>query len=109
MIAATRSRPECKASDKTPKLPVRSTRNVLRETRRSADTTLKRAARFFSFTSSTMLAAITVRLDYRTRAGFAGVPGSCAGGDADPCTQFATCLDTNSGVTFLLPVGVQPC
>src|SRR5882724_3275727 len=50
MIAASRSRPECNASERTPKLPVRTTRNVLRETSRKAEPTLSSAARFFSRT-----------------------------------------------------------
>src|SRR5580765_165936 len=66
MMAATRSRPECSASDNTPKLPVRMTRKVLSETKTRAETTLSSAARFFSFTSSTTRVGITIRLDYRS-------------------------------------------
>src|ERR1700733_6583936 len=36
MTAATRSRLECSASDKTPKLPVTAVKNILRETSTSA-------------------------------------------------------------------------
>src|ERR1700732_4817043 len=71
MMAATRSSPECSASDSTPKLPVRSTRKVLSETSASAEPTLSSAARFFSFTSSTTRAVITTRLDYRSPRPFA--------------------------------------
>src|SRR5882757_1675796 len=65
MMAATKSSPECRASDKTPKLPVRMTRKALRETNNRAETTLSSAARFFSFTSSTRRSIITHR-DYRS-------------------------------------------
>src|SRR5712664_4238698 len=51
MIAASKSSPECNASDRTPKLPVRTTKNVLRETSSRAEPTLKSAARFFSLPS----------------------------------------------------------
>ena len=51
MIAASRSRPECKASDNTPKLPVRRTRNDFSDSNTTADATLSNAARFFSRTS----------------------------------------------------------
>src|SRR5260370_22895257 len=64
MIAASKSRPECNASDRTPKLPVRTTKNVLRETNRRAEPTLNSAASFFSRPSSTWLIAIIARLDY---------------------------------------------
>ena len=53
MIAASKSRPECNASERTPKLPVRTTKNVFSETSSSAEPTLKSAARFFSRPSST--------------------------------------------------------
>src|ERR1700732_4186330 len=66
IIAATKSKPECSASDSTPKLPVRITRNVLSETSTSAEATLSNAARFFSKTSSTTEPVITMRLDYRS-------------------------------------------
>src|SRR5580704_1913563 len=39
---------ECSASDKTPKLPVRTTRNIFSETSRTAEPTEASAARFFS-------------------------------------------------------------
>src|SRR5713101_9021376 len=64
MMAASRSRPECNASERTPKLPVRTTKNVLRETSSSAEPTLKSAAPFFSRPSSTWLIATIARLDY---------------------------------------------
>src|SRR5260370_29508516 len=64
MMAASRSRPECKASERTPKLPVRTTKNVLRETNSRAEPTLKSAARFYSRPSSTWLIAPIARLDY---------------------------------------------
>src|SRR5215467_5298397 len=48
MMAAIRSRPECKASERTPRLPVLTTRKVFNETRSVAEPTLKSAARFFS-------------------------------------------------------------
>ncbi len=71
IIAATKSRPECSASDSTPKLPVRSTKKVLRESSTTAEATLSSAARFFSFASSTMGTVLTVRLDYRSPLPFA--------------------------------------
>src|ERR1700694_2157395 len=64
MIAASKSRPECSASERTPKLPVRTTKNVLRETNSRAEPTLNSAARFFSRPSSTWLIATIARLDY---------------------------------------------
>src|SRR5437879_10656073 len=64
MIAASKSRLECSASESTPKLPVRTTKNVLRETNSSAEPTLKSAARFFSRPSSIWLIAAIARLDY---------------------------------------------
>src|SRR2546429_684690 len=64
MIAASKSRPECNASERTPKLPVRTTKNVLRETNSRAEPTLRSAARFFSRPSSAWLIASMVRLDY---------------------------------------------
>src|SRR5216683_4212026 len=64
MIAASRSRPECNASERTPKLPVRTTKNVLRETNRRAEPTLRSAARFFSRPSSTWLIVVIACLDY---------------------------------------------
>src|ERR1700723_3364725 len=48
ITAATRSRMECSASDKTPKLPVRTTRNIFSETSSTAEPTEASAARFFS-------------------------------------------------------------
>jgi hypothetical protein len=48
MIAATRSNPECSASLKTPKLPVRITKKDFNDTSSSAEPTLSSAARFFS-------------------------------------------------------------
>ncbi len=63
MIAAIRSSPECSASDNTPRLPVRSTKNAFSDTSTSAEPTLSSAARFFSFTSPTIGLVITVRLD----------------------------------------------
>src|SRR5580692_2296725 len=48
ITAATRSRMECSASDKTPKLPVRTTRNIFSETSSIAEPTEASAARFFS-------------------------------------------------------------
>src|ERR1700683_3627302 len=39
---------ECSASDKTPKLPVRTTRNIFSETSSTAEPTEASAARFFS-------------------------------------------------------------
>ncbi len=64
MIAASRSRPECNASERTPKLPVRTTKNVLSETKSRAEPTLNSAARFFSRPSSMGYVAIIARLDY---------------------------------------------
>src|SRR6266478_6830419 len=64
MIAASRSRPECKASERTPKLPVRTTKNVLSETSSKAEPTLNSAARFFSRPSSIGWVATIARLDY---------------------------------------------
>ena len=64
MIAASRSRPECNASERTPKLPVRTTKNVLKQTNSRAEPTLRSAARFFSRPSSTWLIAFIARLDY---------------------------------------------
>jgi len=64
MIAASRSRPECNASERTPKLPVLTTKNVLRETSRRAEPTLRRAARFFSRPSSIGYVGTMARLDY---------------------------------------------
>jgi len=49
--AATRSSEECSASERTPRLPVLRTRNVLRE-QHHAEPTLKSAARRFSRLSS---------------------------------------------------------
>ena len=43
--------PECSASDKIPKLPVRKTRNAFSETSTIAEPTLSSAACFFSRTS----------------------------------------------------------
>jgi hypothetical protein len=60
MIAATKSSPECSASDNTPKLPVRSTKNAFSDTNTSAEPTLSNAARFFSRTSPTSWVAITL-------------------------------------------------
>src|SRR5580704_14194058 len=64
MMAASRSRPECSASERTPKLPVRITRKALSETSKTAEPTLSNAALRFSRASS-LRAAITVRLDYQ--------------------------------------------
>src|SRR5260370_36888600 len=64
MIAASRSRPECNASERTPKLPVRITRKAFKDTSNTAEPTLNSAARRFSRTSSFCRAAITVTLDY---------------------------------------------
>src|SRR5215470_4492401 len=64
IMAAIKSKPECKASESTPKLPVRTTRKVLRDTRRTADPTLKRAAFFFFRPSSIWANASIARLDY---------------------------------------------
>src|SRR5713101_831399 len=66
MIAASKSRPECNASERTPKLPVRTTKNVLSETNSNAEPTLRSAARFFSRPSSTWLITSIARLDYLT-------------------------------------------
>src|ERR1700722_8464461 len=63
MIAATRSNEECRASDKTPKLPVRRTRKVFRETSSTAEPTLSSAARFFSVAISKWAGA-GIGLDY---------------------------------------------
>src|SRR5262249_55550799 len=52
MIAAMRSSPECNASDRTPKLPVRITKKAFSPTSSVADPTLSSAARFFSRVSS---------------------------------------------------------
>ena len=51
MTAATRSRPECSASDKTPKLPVRRTRNAFSDTQHDgrADAQQRRALLFAHF------------------------------------------------------------
>src|SRR5580692_1442936 len=48
MTAATKSKVECKASDKMPKLPVRSTRNTLSDTSSTAEPTEASAANRFS-------------------------------------------------------------
>src|ERR1700751_5184892 len=48
MTAATKSRIECKASDKMPRLPVRSTRNTFSDTNKTAEPTEARAANRFS-------------------------------------------------------------
>src|ERR1700678_1869156 len=48
MTAARKSSPECIASDKTPKLPVRATRKILSDTSRTAEPTDARAASRFS-------------------------------------------------------------
>ncbi len=64
MIAASRSRAECSASERTPKLPVLTTKNVLRETSKRAEPTLRRAARFFSRPSSIGYVGTMARLDY---------------------------------------------
>lgn len=64
ITAATRSRPECKASERTPKLPVRRTRKVFRQTSSSAEPTLRRAARFFSWMSSCSRREKGMRKDY---------------------------------------------
>src|SRR6202453_2063769 len=48
MTAARKSSPECIASDKTPKLPVRATRKILRDSSRTAEPTDARAAIRFS-------------------------------------------------------------
>src|ERR1700758_2585768 len=48
MIAATKSRIECNASDKMPRLPVRSTRNTFSDTNKTAEPTEARAANRFS-------------------------------------------------------------
>src|SRR5271168_2248594 len=48
MRAARKSRPECIASDKMPKLPVRATRKILSESRTTAEPTDASAARRFS-------------------------------------------------------------
>src|SRR5712692_2060104 len=64
MMAASRSKPECNASERTPKLPVRTTKNVLSETNSNAEPTLRSAARFFSRPSSTWLIISIARLDY---------------------------------------------
>ena len=49
MTAATKSRMECSASDKTPKLPVRTTRNIFSEISRTAEPTEASAAMRFSW------------------------------------------------------------
>src|SRR5215470_9638652 len=59
MIAATRSRPECRASLSTPKLPVRTTRKAFRETSKSAEPTLSAAARLFSRVATAGWGSIT--------------------------------------------------
>src|ERR1700730_5523279 len=59
MIAAIKSNPECKASDNTPRLPVRSTRKAFSDTNTSAEPTLSSAARFFSRCSPSGCVAIT--------------------------------------------------
>src|SRR6266403_210360 len=79
MMAATKSRPECRASEKTPKLPVRMTRKAFRETNNRAETTLSSAARFFSFTSPTRRSIITHR-DYRSLLSFAAIGTRTFGG-----------------------------
>src|SRR5258708_29137546 len=48
MIAATKSRLECSASESTPRLPVRMVRNTFSDTSATADTTDHSAALFFS-------------------------------------------------------------
>ncbi len=48
MIAATRSRMECSASDRIPRLPVATARNTFRQTSTTAENTEPRAAMRFS-------------------------------------------------------------
>src|SRR5216684_1238744 len=106
IIAATRSSPECSASDSTPKLPVRSTRKVLSETSTSVEPTLSNAARFFSFTSSTTRAIITVRLDYRTPPHFAALGRAAPSVRCAPlCIQSAACLKLRGKILSCHPWG----
>ncbi len=64
MTAAMRSRPECSASERTPRLPVRITRKAFSETSSTAEPTLSSAALRFSRASSFCSDAIDVQLDY---------------------------------------------
>src|SRR5690348_12667483 len=64
MIAATKSRPECSASDNTPRLPVLTTRNAFSETSSTAEPTLRSAARFFSRASPIGATISIAGLDY---------------------------------------------
>src|SRR5204863_7491847 len=77
MMAAIKSRPECKASESTPKLPVLTTRKPFRETRSKAEPTLKSAARFFSRTSIGATISIS-GLDYLRCCVFPGLQGKLA-------------------------------
>src|ERR1051325_489989 len=77
MMAAIKSRPECKASESTPKLPVLTTRKPFRETRSRAEPTLKSAARFFSRTSTGATISIA-GLDYLRFCVLPGLQGKLA-------------------------------
>src|SRR5216684_4608780 len=63
MMAAIKSKPECKASESTPRLPVLTTRKAFSETKSVAEPTLKSAARFFSRASIGATISIA-ELDY---------------------------------------------
>src|SRR6266404_3099113 len=64
MTAATRSRPECSASERMPRLSVRMTRKVFRQRRRAAEPMLNRAARFFSWMAVCRPWGRTMNQDY---------------------------------------------
>src|SRR4051812_20549459 len=90
IIAAIKSRPECNASESTPRLPVRITRNAFRHTSSSAEPTLSNAARFFSQLSSLTRTTIIVRLAYLNSAHGAG--SRCCGiatGELTKCFEYA--------------------
>src|ERR1700747_3563900 len=64
MMAASKSKPECRASESTPRLPVRTTRKAFSETKSVAEPTLRSAARFFSRASSIGATISIEGLDY---------------------------------------------
>src|SRR5208283_1922071 len=89
MTAATRSRPEWRASERTPKLPVRRTRKVFRHTSRSAEPTLRRAARFFSWMSSCSRWEKGMPQDYLKSMELAGF--TCGVSTYEPVTRCEPC------------------
>src|SRR5262245_47739706 len=79
IIAATKSNPECSASESTPRLPVLTTRKVFSETRIAAEPTLRSAARFFSRASSIGATISIAGLDYLRFYVFLWVTKRCYG------------------------------